>query len=236
MATHLYKPSLNFRGVTQRGVTLGLALCLTAVLAACSGQGVKDSESEPGLRQQNQSEYRQLLEEAHQLSFTLDFDRLREAYVESSEYNPYGGVKLKGLPEAYRSVESADFDACLHNVDKVLKYNYMSLEAHMIGVLCSGQAGEFEREDQHRYMVEGLMTSIENSGDGKSQESAFLTISTSELRGFVRLKGLQVLDQSLVYDKQGIYDKMQVRDPESGEEYPLFFNVSQQFAQGSGGE
>lgn len=232
MATHLHNDGFNFCSAVRRGVILLLA----GMLAACSSPVVKESVSDSGLRQQSQSEYRQLLQEAHQLSFTLDFDRLRKAYVESPEYNPYGGVKLDGLPEAYGSVESADFRGCLRNVDRVLKYNYMSLEAHMIGVVCSGQAGEFEREDQHRYMVEGLMTSIENSGDGKSQESAFLTISTSELRGFVRLKGLQVLDQSIVYDNQGIYDKMQVRDPESGEEYPLFFNVSQQFAQGLEGE
>jgi len=232
MVMHRIKHSRNVRRAALRG----LALLVTGALAACGGPTVKDPGADPGLRQQSQSEYRQLLEEAYQLSFTLDFDRLRRAYVESPEYNPYGGVKLEGLPEAYSSVESADFNGCLRNLDKVLKYNYMSLEAHMIGVVCSGQAGEFEREDQHRYMVEGLMTSIENSGDGKSQESAFLTISTSELRGFVRLKGLQVLDQSIVYDKQGIYDKMQVRDPESGEEYPLFFNVSQQFAQGSEGD
>ena len=205
-----------------------VAVSVALLLAACGGQGTQPDS--PSLRAQNQSEYRMLLSEARQLSFTLDFDRLRKAYVESSEYNPYGGMKLKGLPEAYSSVEQADFNDCLRNVDKVLAYNYMSLEAHMIGVVCSGQAGEFDREDLHRYMVEGLMTSIENSGDGKSQESAFQTISTSELRGFVRLKGLQVLDQSIVYDNQGIYDKMQVRDPESGEEYPLFFNVSQQFA------
>ncbi|WP_082859320.1 DUF4919 domain-containing protein [Microbulbifer sp. Q7] len=232
MAIHPRDHSFNFRSVALRGLVLGLA----GLVAACGSSGVQESADTPALRQQNQSEYRQLLQEAYQLSFTLDFDRLRLAYVKSPEYNPYGGMKLDGLPEAYGSVERADFQECLRNVDKVLKHNYMSLEAHMIGVVCSGQAGEFEREDQHRYMVEGLMTSIENSGDGKSQESAFLTISTSELRGFVRLKGLQVLDQSIVYDKQGIYDKMQVRDPESGEEYPLFFNVSQQFAQGSGGE
>lgn len=74
------------------------------------------------------------------------------------------------------------------------------------------------------------MEAIESSGDGLSQESAFHTITTSELRGYVRLKGLQVLDQSIVYDRQGVYDKMQVRDPESGDEYDLYFNVSRQFA------
>lgn len=207
-----------------------------ALLSACAGQGGSGGSATdgvtPALRQQDESEYRQLLAEARQLSFTLDFNRLRDAFVESPEYNPYGGVKLKWLPEAYKSVEEGDFDSCLRNVDKVLEYNYMSLEAHMIGVVCSGQKGAFEQEDKHRYMVEGLMSAIESSGDGKSQESAFRTISTSELRGFVRLKGLQVLDQSIVYDKQGIYDKMQVRDPESGDEYALYFNVSQQFVGG----
>ncbi|WP_295801285.1 DUF4919 domain-containing protein [uncultured Microbulbifer sp.] len=212
-------------------ISRGFLLLCAALLAACAGQGgdTAGSGADTVLRQPEDSEYRRLLVEAQQLSFTLDFNRLREAFVKSSEYNPYGGVKLKWLPEAYKSVEEGDFDACLQNVGKVLEYNYMSLEAHMIGVVCSGQKGAFEQEDRHRYMVEGLMNSIENSGDGRSQESAFTTISTSELRGFVRLKGLQVLDQSIVYDKQGIYDKMQVRDPESGDEYALYFNVSQQF-------
>ncbi|WP_345551361.1 DUF4919 domain-containing protein [Microbulbifer aestuariivivens] len=211
---------------------------VAVLLAACAGappvQDKQDSQEarevaapQPALPD---SEYRRLLMEAQRLSFTLDFDDLRRAYSESEEYNPYGGVRLSGLPEAYQSVEQADYERCLSFVDDVLVNNYMSLEAHMIGIVCSGRSAKHEREDRHRYMVDGLMDSIERSGDGRSQESAYHTITTSELRAFVRLKGLQVLDQSIVYDQQGVYDKMQVRDPESGLEYPLFFNVSQQFA------
>jgi len=207
-------------------------VALSAVLAACSSPAGRQQQASPQLRQAEVSEYRRLLAEAQQLSFTLDFDELRRAFVESPEYNPYGGVKLAGLAEAYNSVEESEFEACLKHVDKVLADNYMSLEAHMIGVVCSGRSADFEREDRHRYMVEGLMESIEGSGDGRTQDSAYHTISTSELRGFVRLKGLQVLEQSIVYDQRGIYDKMQVRDPESGDEYALYFNVSQQFARG----
>lgn len=214
--------------ITLRRSLNALALLVASVLlAACAGQNTRAPAS--AVQQAPQSEYRRLLAEASSLSFTLDFDRLRAAYVASSEYNPRGGMELAGLPEAYQSVQEGDFDRCLDHLDQVLKKNYMSLEAHMIGVVCSSQEGLFDREDSHRYMVEGLMASIEKSGDGRTQESAFRTISTSELRGFVRLKGLQVLDQSVVYDDHGIYDKMQVRDPESGNEYPLFFNVSQQF-------
>ncbi|MCX2832607.1 hypothetical protein [Microbulbifer thermotolerans] len=54
----------------------------------------------------------------------------------------------------------------------------------------------------------------------------------SELNGFVRLKGLEVLDQSIVYDQRGIYDKIQVRNLVSGDEYALYFNVSRQFVHG----
>ncbi|WP_250464055.1 DUF4919 domain-containing protein [Microbulbifer litoralis] len=212
-------------------------LILATLVSACSAPGVQQADRDNAAQQGGQpphpaalSEYRRLLAEAQQLSFTLDFNQLRRAFVESAEYNPHGGVELAGLPEAYESVEQSKFDECLQHVDEVLARNYMSLEAHMIGVVCSGRSADMEREDRHRYMVEGLMGSIESSGDGRSQESAYQTISTSELRGFVRLKGLQVLDQSLVYDQQGVYDKMQVRDPESGDEYPLYFNVSEQFA------
>ncbi|WP_323843953.1 DUF4919 domain-containing protein [Microbulbifer magnicolonia] len=208
-------------------------LGLSAIVAACSAPVAKRADGQasgPQVSQAEQSEYRRLLAEAQRLSFTLDFDALRRAYVESSEYNPHGGEKLAGLPEAYLSVENAEFGACLKHVDQVLATNYMSLEAHMIGVVCSGRSADLDREDRHRYMVEGLMESIESSGDGRSQDSAYRTISTSELHGFVRLKGLQVLEQSIVYDQRGIYDKMRVRDPESGDEYALFFNVSRQFA------
>lgn len=217
-------PSLNY-------VYAMALLGLSAILTACSAPAT-NGESQSKLRQPEESEYRRLLAEAQQLSFTLDFDALRRAFVDSPEYNPYGGVKLAGLAEAYNSVEESEFDECLEHVDRVLADNYMSLEAHMIGVVCSGRSADFDREDRHRYMVEGLMESIESSGDGRSQDSAYQTISTSELRGFVRLKGLQVLEQSIVYDQRGIYDKMQVRDPESGDEYALYFNVSQQFVHG----
>ncbi|MCW8127941.1 DUF4919 domain-containing protein [Microbulbifer halophilus] len=208
-------------------------LTLAFLISACSGPAVRQTDETAQRekpRPEELGEYRRLLAEAQQLSFTLDFNDLRRAFVESPEYNPHGGAKLPGLPEAYESVEQSNFDRCLEYVDRVLADNYMSLEAHMIGVLCSGRSANLAREDRHRYMVEGLMRSIESTGDGRSQESAYRTISTSELRGFVRLKGLQIMDQSLVYDRAGVYDKMQVRDPESGEEYALYFNVSEQFA------
>lgn len=207
---------------------LAFLLVLVTILTACAAPAGRKSAETPSLQTQ-QDEYRRLLAEARRMSFDLDFSELRWAYLESPEYNPHGGSKLAGLPEAYEALEEAEFNACLHHIDQVLADNYMSLEAHMIGAMCSRLAADYEREDRHRYMAEGIMESIERSGDGKSQSSAYHTISTSELRGFLRFKGLQVLEQSIIYDNEGIYDRMRVRDPESGSEYPLFFNVSQQF-------
>lgn len=225
MATHSRKIS----GFLLLSLVLGI---LAQLLAGCAGQ-TADGAAASRPASAAQSEYQQLLAEAWRLSFTLDFDHLRRAFVDSPQYSPYGGVRLKGLSQAYQAAEQADFTNCLRHVDQVLSHNYMSLEAHMIGLMCSGQTADFDREDRHRYMVEGLMESIEKSGDGQSQDTAYQTITFSELRGFVRLKGLQVLEQELVYDNRGVYDKMQVRDPESGSEYPLFFNVSQQFVHGA---
>ncbi|MEX2962110.1 DUF4919 domain-containing protein [Microbulbifer sp. TYP-18] len=220
----------------RSSILAGAMLSTGLLLAACSSNplrtatGAEQSPAAPV----HVSEYHRLLSEAQRLSFTLNFDQLRRAYAQSTEYNPYGGVRLEGLPEAYKAVEDGDYDACLNYVDQVLSGNFMSLEAHMIGVVCSGRAADLQREDRHRYMVDGLMGSIEASGDGRSENSAYRTITTSELRGFVRLKGLQVLDRSIVYDQYGIYDKMQVRDPESGEEYALFFDVTEQLAYSTG--
>ncbi|AMX02720.1 DUF4919 domain-containing protein [Microbulbifer thermotolerans] len=212
---------------------IGIAALLGTVvfLSACSSSAGK-SAPQLVLPQAEESEYRRLLAQARALSFTLDFDQLRRAYVASPEYNPRGGAELVGLTEAYRAEERGEYGECLKQVDRVLDVSYMSLEAHMIGVLCAARSANLQREDIHRYMTEGLMDSIERSGDGRSQESAYQTISTSELNGFVRLKGLEVLDQSIVYDQRGIYDKIQVRNLVSGDEYALYFNVSRQFVHG----
>lgn len=199
---------------------------LPGLLTACAGsvprQNVNDSLT---TTLQEATEYQRLLAEAQQLSFTLDFDKLRRAFVASPEYSPLGGARLKGIHEAYQSVQKDDFEACLTYVDQVLENNYMSLEAHMIGRLCSNRMKRLEREDYHGYMVEGLMEAIENSGDGKAMDSAFQTISASELWGFVRLKGWQVLEESIIHGGDGIYDKVQVRELASGAEYPLYFEV-----------
>lgn len=198
--------------------SLRLATLLLPLLLTACAASPRHSAGPP-------TEYQRLLAEAQQLSFTLDFDQLRQAFVTSPEYNPLGGTKLEGISDAYLAVEEKQFETCLGHVDRVLESNYMSLEAHMIGRLCSNRMERLDREDHHGYMVEGLMEAIENSGDGQAMESAFQTISASELWGFVRLKGWQVVDESIIYGADGIYDKVQVRDLVSGSEYPLYFEV-----------
>lgn len=205
--------------------TLITSALSTLFLTACAGSAPRPVVDDSLANTPQKSEYQRLLAEAQRLSFTLDFDKLRRAFVASPEFSPFGGAKLKGIPEAYQAVESDKFEECLTHIDKVLETNYMSLEAHMIGRVCSNRTESLEREDHHGYMVEGLMEVIENSGDGKNMDSAFETISASELWGFVRLKGWQVLDESIVHSGEGIYDKVQIRDLVSGDEFPLYFEI-----------
>ncbi len=81
-------------------------------------------------------------------------------------------------------------------------------------------------------MLNGLVDSIGHSGDGRSPTTAFVTISTPELRAFLRLTGLEVKKQSLVHEADKAFDLMGVRDPETGEEFELYFDITTQMTKG----
>jgi hypothetical protein len=84
------------------------------------------------------------------------------------------------------------------------------------------RAADAERE---RGILNGLLNSIADSGDGKTAETALFTVAPSEEYVFLGLVlGLHVKSQSLVQKDGHSYDEMVALD-DAGKEFTVWFNT-----------
>lgn len=82
------------------------------------------------------------------------------------------------------------------------------------------QTGEFDEAIHHRFMFYGLLSSIADSGDGRSPKTAFKVISVGEEYMYLRYIGAQPGKQSL----QGNCDVMEVTI--EGKPQTIYFDIS----------
>jgi len=161
-----------------------------------------------------------------------NFKELRDVYVLTSHYHPYGSPERSFSKAMFEGIGSKNWKACLENTHKILKFNYISLNAHYGAMVCSYESDNEKQGEYHKYVLNGLLDAIWATGDGKSKETAFFSTSTLELQAFINLHGLETVDQALVRDEGKIYDLMGVRDPKKDEEFKWYFDISAQWALG----
>lgn len=199
-----------------------LVLLFGVWLAACAGTGVSVRQSE--------SAYLEELLKIKAQSEDADFLALRMAFVRTPEYQPYGGAEYTLSGDLFKAMEESEYRHCVEIANQLLRENYTSLNGHYAAMVCNMGLGNEETGMYHRYVLNGLMQSIGNSGDGRSPESAYIAISTPELRAFLRLIGLEINSQALVVEGGKSFDVMGVKYPKSGDEFEMTFDISIQMS------
>ena len=163
------------------------------------------------------------------ISTDADFLKFRIAFSNTDGYALHSNEDIDQLKNLYKSFADSKFDNCLVISKKILDTNYTSLTGHLHSMACSFELGNVEKGKYHRYVLQGLVDSISRSGDGKSTETAYMTLSVSELRTFLRLKGFEIMGQALINENDRKYDLMSVKDRESGELSDLYFDITKTF-------
>jgi hypothetical protein len=176
--------------------------------------------------------YRAELGKIKTQSGDADFLGLRMSFTDTPAYKPYGGSEHVLTKPVLDALGHARYETCLTAASKLLAVNYTSLHGHYAAMVCNSQLGHEEKGRYHRYVLKGLMESIGNSGDGRSPESSYITISTSELRAFIQLIGLEVSSQTLVKKDGKSFDVMRVVNPQTEDEFDLTFDISIQMTKG----
>lgn len=103
----------------------------------------------------------------------------------------------------------------------------VDMRAHFYTGIALAESGHEADAEHHFRWVDGLLDSIVSSGDGKSPETAYQTISISEGYDVLYFFGLRPKNQALV-SSPVLVDQITATN-EEGEEFSIFFNPAAHF-------
>lgn len=193
------------------------------------------AEADPAALAQHEvanQRYFDLVAEIEQRPDPARLKTLREHYVTTSFYQPYFMAERTLSSSMFEAIANKDWPDCLQQADRLLRHNYISLNAHYGAMVCQFESGQPEKGEYHQEVLDSLMAAIWESGDGKSPETAFFCTSTTELYAFVQLHGFDVKGQGLIWHNEKPYDRMIIHNPRDGHEFDWFFDISAQMAKG----
>lgn len=160
---------------------------------------------------------------------SYDFFSLRMAYSQSEEYSPYGfsiREKLNELPEI---IDNGEYEKALEIIDEIHEVEFVNISSHLFAGYVHAQLGDSSNSAFHYSIYEGLLRSIEMSGDGLLPESAYIVISTREEYDFMYWYSLELKRQSLVHVHGHAFDVMETTDANSRDDHTIYFNVTLPF-------
>lgn len=172
--------------------------------------------------------YEALLERVKKNDHSIDFKELRLAYTETREYSPYGGDR-ETRKNMFAALKAKEYDKTLANATAILKSNYLDIMGHFGSFVAQRELGQADLAAYHKFVFEGLLNSIRNSGDGKSPDTAFVVISTDEEYALFNYLGLRPQNQSLIKEKDHNFDRMAALDPQTNQTVVYFFNIDKPF-------
>jgi hypothetical protein len=172
--------------------------------------------------------YETLLERVKKQDPDVSFTDLRLAYAESKSYDPYGGDK-EVRKAMFAALNAKDFAAALTAADKMLAKNYLDLNGHFGAFVSHRELGNTEKSSFHKYVFQNLIKSINDSGDGKTMQTAFVVISVDEEYVWFNVNGMRVTNQELIKDNEHNYDKLTATDPKTEQALTIYFNIDKPY-------
>ncbi len=149
----------------------------------------------------------------------------RLAYAASAEYNPYESDSRGFRKSAEAFLAKKDFVQAVAEAKKGLAVSQYNIELLMLLASAYRASGDIPNADKTREQWMSLVDSILRSGDGRDFKTAFRVISVDEEYTVLRIMKLDMVSQTLRGHEGSEFDVMQVKDPRSGKELTLYFNI-----------
>jgi hypothetical protein len=179
-------------------------------------------------RQKAGDSYESILERVKKGDPAADFTALRLAYADNPPKDAEG-TDPDVSKSMFLALRDKKYGKAIEYAEKIMKGNYVDINAHLIASAAYKGKGDAEKEKFHRYVAEGLIKSILNSGDGKSQEKAMTVISTGEEYLILKVYGLMPGSQSLLEANGHHYDRLDAVNPKTNEKVTLYFNIDRPY-------
>ena len=176
--------------------------------------------------------YPELLRRFEAADTTLTREQLFYFYYGTatrSNYNPYKPANYKEVNEALSAdtLTKENWQKAAQAVEKQLQSDPTNLRFHRYKQIVYSNLFDMESEEciNAFNQVFMLVSSITATGDGRSKESAFHVISTTDEYGIMEILGVTPKSQSLIHDKGQSYDLMELEENEYDLD-ALYFNVT----------
>jgi hypothetical protein len=157
------------------------------------------------------------------------FEELRFAYTETPQYNPYAGIKSEAGGAMITAISNKEYTKALKYAERILKEDYVDIDAHMVAATAYRETGNQEEADYHQAIASILLQSILRNGYGDKLKTAIEVISVDEEYVFLSLAGLRMKSQAELHENGHNYDKLTVYDSVSGKTFEIFFGIDRPF-------
>jgi hypothetical protein len=200
-----------------------LILCLILSFACSS---TKDSQN-TGLKKSeistNGKSYPNLVSSAIVNPEKAAYNEIRMSYTKTSEYSPY---RSPAVIEDMIKLLNANKNEEVIKLTKANIQNYFAeLDFHYYAIAAYKNLKNENGYNWHRYVLNRLIDSIYDSGDGKSPKTAFVVIAVREEYSFMGLTGTENGSQSLIQQDGHSYDMFEVTKSETYKGKKIYFNI-----------
>ena len=174
--------------------------------------------------------YDLLLEKVKAGDPAVDFGALRLAYAESPQFKPFDKDRSELKNAMFAAMAGNDYAAVVAIAEKVMTDNYVDVDAHLVASREYARIGNNEKADYHQAVARALLKSIQDSGDGRTPETAYKVISVDEEYALISSLKLSRGKQ----DQQRLdghdYDRIAVTEKDGDKAYDLYFNIDIPYA------
>jgi hypothetical protein len=210
----------------RSGVTIPVCVTLLGWLLA-TGQVVAQNATTVAAAEQQKAErdYAEILGHVQQGDMTVDFRAFRVAGALKS--GPHASMLEAKERAAFRSIAaSGDWMGALELAKRALDRNYASLVAHSDAMAAYQAMGKADEAGAHEKILNALLDSIRQSGDGKSPETAYFVVTVQEEYIFLnRVLNVRAKSQDWVRKDGHFYDRLAVPDSTTNQVGYLWFNA-----------
>jgi len=220
--------SLATRAISASPATAAAATDPQAAAPASPG----GSQPEAGVQKAASDE--DLMARAKRLDPTLDFKQLRRMKVSKPDFrvsayiSPQYKIAIDNLEAATGREDAA---AIRNRCDAAFKIYFIEAKAHALCGLALEKAGDTEGAAYERYLSQGMVASVLSTGDGRTWKTAYEVYALSEEADVLFAAGLVKTNQGTIDGttkdgKNKSFDVWTAKDPETGKEQRIFFNVT----------
>jgi hypothetical protein len=194
-------------------------LAMAFVLLACvSATGYF---SQATAQDQKKPAYAELVASALKGDPNVDYTAMRYASLDAPKNKK---AVYYTLAEMNAPLQQKDFKKALKMANEVLQNYFVDINAHLIAANAYHGLNQNDEAEKQIGFARSLVKSILDSGDGETEETAFVVISVDEEYVVLRQMGIPPSNQSLSHGKNGWYDVL--KSKKDGQDVTLYFNIT----------